>query len=93
MPIAGKANPPWSIGAQSIVLLSCHKYLPAGDYTLLGGNVIVDREDNILELYKDFAGSQNRGSYKDAALLAQSAGKQLVYVVGTDTRRSCGPDL
>lgn len=75
----------------SVIILP--QYLPAGDYTLLGGNVIVDRKDNILELYKDFAGSQNRGSYKDAALLAQSAGKQLVYVVGTDTRRSCGPDL
>ena len=60
------------------------QYLPAGDYTLLGGNVIVDRKDNILELYKDFAGSQNRGSYENAALLAQIAGKQLVYVIGTD---------
>ena len=53
-------------------------------YTLTGSNVIVDRKDNILELYKDFAGSQNRGSYENAALLAQIAGKQLVYVIGTD---------
>ena len=60
------------------------QYLPAGDYTLLNGNAIVDRKDNILELYKDFAGSQNRGSYENAALLTQVAGKQLVYVIGTD---------
>ena len=59
------------------------QYLPAGDYTLLGSNVIVDRKDNILELYKDFAGSQNRQSYENAALLTQIAGKQLVYVIGT----------
>lgn len=60
------------------------QYLPAGDYTLLNGNAIVDRKDNILELYKDFAGSQNRESYENAALLTQMAGKQLVYVIGTD---------
>ena len=59
------------------------QYLPAGDYTLLNGNAIVDRKDNILELYKDFAGSQNRESYENAALLTQMAGKQLVYVIGT----------
>ncbi|OUO17324.1 hypothetical protein B5F94_03475 [Flavonifractor sp. An4] len=59
------------------------QYLPAGDYTLSGSNVIVDRKDNILELYKDFAGSQNRQSYENAALLTQIAGKQLVYVIGT----------
>ena len=58
------------------------QYLPAGDYTLLNGNAIVDRKDNVLELYKDFAGSQNRESYENAALLTQMAGKQLVYVIG-----------
>ena len=60
------------------------QYLPAGDYTVANSNVIVDRKDNILELYKDFAGSQNRESYENAALLAQVSGKQLVYVIGTD---------
>ena len=60
------------------------QYLPAGDYTLSGSNVIVDRKDNILELYKDFAGSQNRQSYENAALFTQVVGKQLVYVIGTD---------
>ena len=50
---------------------------------MLDGNAIVDRKDNILELYKDFAGSQNRESYENAALLTQMAGKQLVYVIGT----------
>lgn len=60
------------------------QYLPAGDYTTVNSNFIVDRKDNILELYKDFAGSQNRESYENAALLTQVAGKQLVYVIGTD---------
>ena len=60
------------------------QYLPAGDYTTSNSNVIVDRKDNILELYKDFAGSRNRKSYENAALLAQVVGKQLVYVIGTD---------
>lgn len=60
------------------------QYLPAGDYTTSNSNVIIDRKDTILELYKDFASSGNRYSYENAALLAQIAGKQLVYVVGTD---------
>ena len=62
------------------------QYLPAGDYTTSNSNVIVDRKDNILELYKDFAGSRNRKSYENTALLAQVVGKQLVYVIGTDPR-------
>lgn len=63
IPIAAKANPPWSIGAQSmhgIVILP--QYLPAGDYTTANSNFIVDCKDNMLEPYKDFTGSQNRGS-------------------------------
>lgn len=60
------------------------QYLPAGDYTTSNSNVIVDRKDNILELYKDFAGSRNRKSYENTALLAQVVGKQLVYMIGTD---------
>lgn len=60
------------------------QYLPAGDYTVAHGDIIVDRKDNILELYKDFAGSQNRESYENAALCAQVAGKRLVYVIGTE---------
>ena len=60
------------------------QYLPAGDYTTSNSNVIVDRKNNILELYKDFAGSRNRKSYENTALLAQVVGKQLVYVIGTD---------
>lgn len=60
------------------------QYLPAGDYTTSNSSVIVDRKDNILELYKDFVGSKNRESYENAALCAQVAGKRLVYVIGTD---------
>ena len=59
------------------------QYLPAGDYAVANSNVIVDRKDNILELYKDFTSSQNRYSYENAALYAQVAGKRLVYVIGT----------
>ena len=68
--------------AHGIIILP--QYLPAGDYTTSNSNVIIDRKDNILELYKDFAGSTNRESYENAALCAQVAGKQLVYMVGTD---------
>lgn len=60
------------------------QYLPAGDYTTSNSNVIVDRKANILELYKDFTSSGNRESYENAALLAQVASKQLVYVIGTE---------
>lgn len=60
------------------------QYLPAGDYTVANISVIVDRKDNILELYRDFASSQNRCSYENAALCAQVSGKQLVYVIGTE---------
>lgn len=65
-----------------VIILPQH--LPAGDYTTSNSNVIVDRKNNILELYKDFAGSRNRKSYENTALLAQVVGKQLVYVIGTD---------
>ena len=65
------------------------QYLPVGDYTTSNSDVavynnIVDRKDSILELYKDFAGSDNRKLYENAALLAQVTGKRLVYVIGTD---------
>ena len=60
------------------------QYLPVGDYTTSNSNVIVDRKDSILELHKDFAGSDNRKSYENTALLAQVTGKRLVYVIGTD---------
>ena len=60
------------------------QYLPAGDYTTSNSNIIIDRKDNILELYKDFTSSGKRKSYENAALLAHVAGKQLVYVIGTD---------
>ena len=46
--------------------------------------IIVDRKDSIMELYKNFVSSENRESYENAALLAQVAGKRLVYVIGTD---------
>lgn len=66
----------------SIIILP--QYLSVGDYTTSNSNAIVDRKDSILELYKDFTGSDNRKSYENAALLAQVTGKRLVYVIGTD---------
>lgn len=60
------------------------QYLPVGDYATLNSNVLADRKDNVLELYKDFVSSGNRQSFENTALLAQVGGKQLVYVIGTD---------
>lgn len=60
------------------------QYFSAGDYMTEKSKVIVDRKDSIIELYKNFASSENRESYENAALLAKVAGKQLVYVIGTD---------
>ena len=71
------------------------QYLPVGDYTTSNSNVIVDRKDNILELYKDFVSSENRQSYENTALIAQVAGKKLVYVIGinSDDRVDQIPDV
>ena len=66
----------------NIVILP--QYFSAGDYTTGKNEVIVDRKDNIMELYKNFVPSKTRKSYENAALLAQAAGKRLVYVIATD---------
>ena len=66
----------------NIVILP--QYFSAGDYTTGKSEIIVDRKDSIMELYKNFVSSENRESYENAALLAQVAGKRLVYVIGTD---------
>ena len=66
----------------NIVILP--QYFSAGDYTTGKSEIIVDRKDNIMELYKNFVPSKTRKSYENAALLAQAAGKRLVYVIGTD---------
>lgn len=54
----------WCAGHGIIIL---PQYLSAGDYTVANVNVIVDRKDNILELYKDFVCSKNRESYENTA--------------------------
>lgn len=59
------------------------QYFSAGDYTMGKSEIIVDRKDNIMELYRDFVPSKNRKSYEHAALLVQAAGKRLVYVIAT----------
>ena len=66
----------------NIVILP--QYFSAGDYTTGKGKVIVDRKDNIMELYGNFVPSKIRKSYENAALFAQATGKRLVYVIGTD---------
>lgn len=65
----------------NIILLPQH--FVAGDYTMVGSRTIVDRKENIQELYKNFASSDNRISYENAAIFAQATEKQLIYVVGT----------
>lgn len=60
------------------------QYFSAGDYTTGKNEVIVDRKDNIMELYKNFVPSKTRKSYENATLLAQATGKRLVYVIATD---------
>ena len=57
---------------------------PAGDYSLPGKKVIVDRKDSIIELYHNFGHSSNRASYEHAANIAAAQGCRLVYVIATD---------
>ena len=57
---------------------------PSGDYCIPGGNIIVDRKDDMLELYHNFSHSRNRASYGRAALTAASLGCQLIYVIASD---------
>lgn len=71
----------WCAEHNIVILPQCFS---AGDYTTGKNEVIVDRKDNIMELYKNFVPSKNRKSYENAALFAQVAGKRLVYVIGTD---------
>ena len=57
---------------------------PAGDYSLPGKKVIVDRKDGITELYHNFGHSSNRASYEHAANIAAAQGCRLIYVIATD---------
>lgn len=59
---------------------------PAGDYRIPDGSVIVDRKENILEIYHNFSHSQNRASYERAAVTAASLGCQLIYVIAVDPK-------
>ena len=70
----------WCAKHNIIILPECMR---PGDYTTLGSEIIVDRKENILELYKDFASSANRNSYENDAIHAQTDEKQLIYVTGT----------
>ena len=68
---------------------------PAGDYKVCGGKTIVDRKRSIVELYHNFAKSDNRASYDRAADTAAGLGTRLIYIVGTDTEDqvTCIDDL
>ena len=69
--------------------------LPAGDYTTPSSGVIVDRKQNINELYSNFANSVKMASYYIAAAIAGAMGKRLIYVVGTapEDQVQCIDDL
>lgn len=71
--------------AKHNIIILPQRTLP-GDYTTSGSEIIVDRKENILELYKDFASSSSRNSYENDALCAQIDNKQLIYVTGTGHR-------
>ena len=68
---------------------------PAGDYKVCGGKTIVDRKQSIVELYHNFAKSDERASYARAADTAAGLGTRLIYIVGTDTEDqvTCIDDL
>lgn len=69
--------------------------LPAGDYTAPSSSVIVDRKQDINELYSNFANSVKMASYYIAAAIAGAMGKRLIYVVGTtsEDQVQCIDDL
>lgn len=68
---------------------------PAGDYTIPSSSSIVDRKQDINELYNNFAASANMASYHTAAAIAGAMSKRLIYVVGTtpEDRVQCIDDL
>lgn len=68
---------------------------PAGDYTISSSNSIVDRKQDINELYSNFADSVKMASYHIAAAIAGAMGKRLIYVVGTtsEDQVQCIDDL
>ena len=68
---------------------------PAGDYTTPSSGAIIDRKQDINELYSNFADSVKMASYHIAAAIAGAMGKRLIYVVGTtpEDRVQCIDDL
>lgn len=68
---------------------------PAGDYATPSSDSIVDRKQNINELYSNFASSVKMASYHTAAAIAGAMGKSLIYVVGTipEDQVQCIDDL
>lgn len=67
----------------------------AGDYTTPSSGVIVDRKQDINELYSNFANSVKMASYYIAGAIAGAMGKRLIYVVGTtpEDQVQCIDDL
>lgn len=62
-----------------IVLLP--SLMPAGDYRLPTGSILVDRKANLLEVYNDFAMPANRKKYENSAMIAAAHNMRLVYVI------------
>lgn len=56
---------------------------PAGDYRLPLHDTVVDRKNNLLELYENFVMPDKRLAYEMDAVLAAAHGRKLVYVTST----------
>lgn len=65
-----------------IVLLP--SLMPAGDYRLPTGSVLVDRKSNLLELYNNFGMPANRKKYENSAMIAAAHNMRLVYVIAIE---------
>ena len=66
--------------------------MPAGDYRLPTGSILVDRKANLLEVYNDFAMPANRKKYENSAMIATAHNIRLVYVIAVEPQ-NCVKDL
>ena len=63
---------------------------PAGDYRLPLHDTVVDRKNNLLELYENFVMPDKRLAYEMNAVLAAAHGRRLVYVTATKSEDHVG---
>lgn len=67
---------------QGIIFLP--SLMPAGDYRLPTGSILVDRKANLLEVYNDFSMPVNRLKYENSAMIASAHNMRLVYVISVE---------